>query len=348
MINKKGWISLFYIEKLFLFFIFYSTIGWCIETIGELIKSKKFVNRGFLIGPYCPIYGTGVVLITLLLTHYENDLIALFFLSAILCGTLEYITSYLMEKIFKSRWWDYSNMKFNINGRICLETLLLFALAGIFIVKFANPLLTGFIEQIPPLAVHIFCGILFALFTIDCISSLKIMNSIKSIRISVSNQVKDNTEDISNKVRDILMKKSAPYRRILAAFPQAFANKIRESKEKIEKTAEKVKSDLQVAKEKTKDNIQNVTSKAKDSIQNVTLKAKDSIQNVTSKAKDTIQTATNKTINNLQNTIVKTKEEKQKTDSIIQENNKKKYLKNYKGKLSLMNIYSSKNKPQKK
>lgn len=244
-----------YIEKLFLLFLIYSFLGWLIETIGGLITSKKFVNRGFLLGPYCPIYGTGVILITLLLSKYKEDPITLFFFSGLLCGTLEYVTSYIMEKVFKSRWWDYSKMRFNINGRICLETLVLFALAGLLIFGVTNPFLESLLVKIPAFIAHIISGTLLVFFIADCIFSLNIMNSIKNIKINVTNQIKDNTDEISERVKAIIMEKSASYRRLIVAFPQAFASKIKAGKEKIEKTAEKVKERAQDMKEKAIDSI---------------------------------------------------------------------------------------------
>ena len=102
----------------FLLFISYSVIGWIMETILKTIEYKKFVNRGFLIGPYCPIYGCGALLMTFLLQGYAEDPIVLFVFNIIICSILEYSTSYIMEKIFKARWWDYSYTKYNINGRI--------------------------------------------------------------------------------------------------------------------------------------------------------------------------------------------------------------------------------------
>lgn len=288
--------SLLDIEILFILFLIYSFTGWLIETIGDFIKHKKFINRGFLLGPYCPIYGTGVVLITILLSRYTNDLFALFFLSMMLCGLLEYCTSYIMEKVFKARWWDYSNMRFNINGRICLETLILFGIAGVLILHYLNPFLISFITVIPDIHMHIISGTLFILFIIDCTISLKIINSVKSIKVSVSNQIKDNTDEISSKVREIIMKKSAPYRRLIAAFPQAFADKLKESKEKLEKTAEKVKENLHDVKEKTLDNIQDV----KENLQDIKEKTIDNIQNVKEKVSDNIQVIKDKTLNNIQ------------------------------------------------
>lgn len=214
-----------------------------------------------MLGPYCPIYGTGVILITLLLSKYTNDIIALFFLSTILCGFLEYFTSFAMEKIFKSRWWDYSNMKYNINGRICLETLVLFGFAGVLILHFSNPFLLNGLSKIPEFLLHVISTILSLIFITDIIVSLNIINSIKSIKVNVTSQIKDNTDEISSKVKEIIMKKSAPYRRFIAAFPEAFAEKIKIHKEKIEQTKEKIKDNLEEVKEKALNNIENLKKK---------------------------------------------------------------------------------------
>ena len=138
-----------YIGTLFLLFLVYSFIGWTIEVVGELIKHKKFVNRGFLIGPYCPIYGFGAIAITLNLTRYYNNLLVLFTMAILICGLLEYFTSFIMEKLFHARWWDYSNMKYNINGRICLETLVPFGILGVLIIQVLNPFFIHILNSIP-------------------------------------------------------------------------------------------------------------------------------------------------------------------------------------------------------
>ena len=119
----------------------YSFFGWLLEVIVTFIKSKKIVNRGFLIGPYCPIYGKGALLIVLLLKKYENDIIALFVMAVVVCSIIEYITSYVLEKLFNTRWWDYSNIKFNINGRVCLQNLVAFGIFGVLLLKYVNPFL---------------------------------------------------------------------------------------------------------------------------------------------------------------------------------------------------------------
>ena len=90
----------------FMLFMFYSIVGWIIEVIYTFITDKKIVNRGFLIGPYCPIYGVGCLLIIILLKKYTDDFIVLFIMSMLICSLLEYLTSYVMEKLFNARWWD--------------------------------------------------------------------------------------------------------------------------------------------------------------------------------------------------------------------------------------------------
>ena len=151
----------------FLLFMVYSIAGWLMEVICKLIQYKRFINRGFLIGPYCPIYGYGALLITFLLKKYTEDPIALFVMSILICGILEYITSYLMEKLFKARWWDYSNRKFNLNGRICLGTIIPFGILGMLIMYVFNPLILEGVEKLPENWLNILSISLFLVYIID-------------------------------------------------------------------------------------------------------------------------------------------------------------------------------------
>lgn len=187
------------IELYVIIFFIYAFAGWVLESIGGIFnpKVKKFVNRGFLIGPYCPVYGFGIVLASLLLKKYINDLPALFFLSILLCGTLEYFTGYMMEKLFNARWWDYSSKKFNINGRVCLDTLLPFGVLATLIIGKANPFILQNLNKVPNITLHILTGTLSILFLIDFIISFKIILSFKG---EIHSQ-KDNTEEIVNKVK---------------------------------------------------------------------------------------------------------------------------------------------------
>lgn len=206
---------MFYIYVL-LFFT-YSFLGWIIETTFSYINQKKFVNRGFLLGPYCPIYGFGCLALTILLSRYSNDLFALFALTIILCSILEYFTSWLMEKIFKMRWWDYTHLKFNINGRICMETMIPFAVVGSLVVKFVSPFLIKTFTAMPNLLVAILSIILISIITVDGIISFNVIFNLKDI---TKNLRKDSTDDIKKIVSKEIKDNKYLYNRIVKAFPK--------------------------------------------------------------------------------------------------------------------------------
>ena len=189
------------IEIYFLLFISYAFLGWCMEVTCKLIQYKKFINRGFLIGPYCPIYGWGALAITILLKRYMEDPLVLFVMSTLICSIIEYLTSYFMEKKYHARWWDYSNKKFNINGRICLETLIPFGILGVAIMYGTNPILFKLYNQIPQLVMNILTSILFIGFIVDNIIS---SNIISSINVEGNKLIKDNTEEITEKIKQVL------------------------------------------------------------------------------------------------------------------------------------------------
>ncbi len=208
------------IEYLFLLFIIYSFIGWLMEVLVTCIDSKKIVNRGFLIGPYCPIYGFGGVIITIVLSNCTPNVIAVFSTSFVICSILEYVTSYVMEKVFKARWWDYSHMKFNLNGRISLGTSLFFGIGGLAI-YFINPLFfdifSGLSKQLSLSVIILF----LILFLIDNILSFKIILSFKNIATSTC---RDNTLEITQKVKDVIISsKSILKKRLINAFPNVKA-----------------------------------------------------------------------------------------------------------------------------
>lgn len=216
----------------FLLFMIYSFIGWIIEVIDIFIVTKKVINRGFLIGPYCPIYGYGSLFIIYFLHSYTEDPIVLFVMTVVICSILEYTTSYLMEKIFKARWWDYSNNRFNINGRICLETMIPFGIGGCLILYIANPMIMNILSFIPSIVQTIVASILFIIFLIDNLVSFKVILNFKKVASTVR---KDSTEEISKKVRAVLSSKSILSKRLMNAFPNVQAmikNYNRKRKEK--------------------------------------------------------------------------------------------------------------------
>lgn len=207
----------FDLRIIFLIFIIYSFIGWLIEVTDAYIRTGKFINRGFLIGPYCPIYGVGATLMIILLSKYENDPVALFVMCIATFATLEYMTSLIMEKIFKARWWDYSEKKFNLNGRICLETMILFGLGGVFVMYVVNPIVMYIITSIPNVLLTIFAIIIAILFVADLLVSINVISNLKMTATKIK---KDSTIEITKKVKDTLSKKGYIKNRLIKAFPK--------------------------------------------------------------------------------------------------------------------------------
>lgn len=208
------------IMYLFIIFLFYSFSGWVIETCLGVFENRKFVNRGFLIGPYCPIYGVGCLCLTFILKKYDNDPLALFVIGTAVCSVLEYTTSCLLEKLFKARWWDYSHIPFNINGRVCLCYSVLFGFGGLFVLNF-NPVLLRFLKSFPTNVFIPVSIIIMILFIIDVVMSFNIINKLKLATMECK---KDNTEEITEKISNILKTKSKDFKRLLQAFPNARIN----------------------------------------------------------------------------------------------------------------------------
>lgn len=200
----------------FLLFLIYSFIGWLIEVIGKLIEKHKFINRGFLIGPICPIYGHGCILMILTLSRYKDNPLTLFIYAIFICSLLEYFTSYFMEKIFKARWWDYSTKRFNLNGRICAETMIPFGILGTLVICVINPIFEYLLNLFNFETIKITAIILFIIYIIDYTISLIIMFGFKGTLKTVE---KDGTEEITKKVKKILINKNVLYKRLVEAFP---------------------------------------------------------------------------------------------------------------------------------
>jgi len=233
----------------FLLFMVYSVAGWIMEVTCKSFEAKKFINRGFMIGPYCPIYGWGAIFITILLKRYISDWIVLFFMSMITCGILEYLTSYVMEKLFHARWWDYSRRKYNINGRICLETLVPFGLLGLTIMYITNPIILNALQSIPDNILNVIAIVLFVMFTIDGIVSLKVVSNVRATSTKLNKEAKtmDNTEEITAKVKEILRNKSVLNRRLINAYPN-LQTVLKKKKEEIKRKTDEIKEEIKSKK----------------------------------------------------------------------------------------------------
>ena len=254
------------ITQYFLLFIIYSFCGWLLEVTCKLIEYKRFINRGFLIGPYCPIYGWGAVAITFLLYKYSYDPLILFMMTIVTCAILEYLTSLVMEKLFKARWWDYSAKKYNINGRICLETVVPFGILGCLVMYVLNPITFKYLNMLSNSMLNIISAICFTIFITDNIVSYNVISSFtKTVKTINVGKIKDNTEEITKKVREVLIGKSFFNKRLMEAYPNLQA-KIKEKARQIAQKAKEVKTEMSDKVESMKEKITQSASEIKDNI----------------------------------------------------------------------------------
>lgn len=178
------------ISLLFMKFILISIFGYIAEMTMCWIVEKKLANRGFFCGPIIPIYGIGSLSLIFLLDQYKSDPLVVFVFGIIITTTLEYITGYLLEKIFHNKWWDYSKNKFNLNGRICLLNSFLFGIGTLVVIYIANPIFNQFLGQINHTALMIVALSCFLIFLMDLIYSATVAYDLRH-RIIVIGELKN-------------------------------------------------------------------------------------------------------------------------------------------------------------
>ncbi|MDU1912122.1 putative ABC transporter permease [Fusobacterium sp.] len=155
------------------YFLIYSFLGWCVEVCYATLNTRKFINRGFLNGPYCPIYGVGIMCIIYFVFPLKNNMFILFIASVILTSVLEFLTGFILEKIFHYRWWDYSNVPFNICGYICLKFSILWGIACVLVVDIIHPVVEGIISWLPLLVGKIILTVAGTFILIDFLVTVK-------------------------------------------------------------------------------------------------------------------------------------------------------------------------------
>ena len=201
----------------FMLFFGFSVIGWITECISCSIWYHRFIiDRGFLLGPYCPIYGVGALGGYIFLSSYSDEPVALFTLAMVGASIIEYITSVIMEKIFKARWWDYTNQPFNIEGRVCLKNSILFGLMGLGFVYFIKPAYEYLVGLVSHKFLIILCLICVFIYVLDTIISFILMSKIKN---RITNVRKDSTYDIDREMKALLKDYKFYFTKLFKSFP---------------------------------------------------------------------------------------------------------------------------------
>lgn len=188
-----------------LYFFVYGLLGWCTEVAFAAWKEHRFVNRGFLNGPICPIYGIGVGVVVQFLTPYKDSLLILYITSVILVTALEWATGFILEKVFHNKWWDYSNMPLNLNGYVCLLFSLIWGVACVIIVDFIHPLIHTALSYIP----HVLGIIIIVVFGIAMFADLYVTASgiLKmNKRLAKMQEIANELHQISDKLGENIYK----------------------------------------------------------------------------------------------------------------------------------------------
>lgn len=185
------------------FFMIYAFLGWCLEVSYHVVKSKKFINRGFLNGPVCPIYGVGMVILIFFLTPLANNFLLLFIGSVLLTSILEFITGFILEKVFDDKWWDYSQEPFNIKGYICLTFSIAWGLGAIFIFDIVHPMiavLVSFLDNtIGYLLLILISGCFIADFIITVFGIFEIKRKLKILE-EIAENLRAYSEDVGEHI----------------------------------------------------------------------------------------------------------------------------------------------------
>ncbi|AOR24063.1 putative ABC transporter permease [Clostridium taeniosporum] len=175
----------FSLYNLIYFFMIYSFLGWCVEISYAYKNNHYFINRGFLYGPFCPIYGFGIVFMLVTLHNFTDNLLLLFILATLLTSFIEYLTGFILEKVFKSKWWDYTEDPFNLHGRICLGFSLLWGAASVIVIKILHPIIEYLIDNLPiTIGTYIF-HIIIIYFIIDFIFTINSLVDFKNLLIKL-------------------------------------------------------------------------------------------------------------------------------------------------------------------
>ena len=185
--------------RIILLFFIYAFLGWCMEVAFAACKSGRFVNRGFLNGPVCPIYGFGMVGVAVLLSPLKDNLLWMYLGSAMITTVIEYITGWMLERIFHAKWWDYSDMPLNIGGYVCLLFSLIWGALCVVIVRYVHPAIAGLVEHLPNWLTIALDGLFVSAIAVDLAATLATIRKLAS-RLSTLERMAGEIHSLSDNI----------------------------------------------------------------------------------------------------------------------------------------------------
>ncbi|GAA0235632.1 putative ABC transporter permease [Metaclostridioides mangenotii] len=187
------------VSRYILYFFLYSFLGWLCESIYCSAGNKKVINRGFLNGPICPIYGFGAMLVIFLIEGFRDNVFFLFLFGMFITSILEYISGYLLETLFNTKWWDYSKRKFNIKGRVCLKNAIYFGIMSVALMKILHPFITDIVNDFSPRVTIVISVLAILITSLDMLVTLRTMNKL-SIKLQWLDEVIEDLSKINIKL----------------------------------------------------------------------------------------------------------------------------------------------------
>lgn len=237
------------VYQLLLLFLVYSFLGWCVEVSFVAVTTGRVVNRGFLNGPVCPIYGVGMLGALLLLEPVADNLVLLFFLGMLLCTLVELVGGWILERAFHTRWWDYTDKPFNLGGYVCLGFSIMWGFAVTFAVRLIHPLVFSLICWLPHLVGWILVGVLYALFLTDFVLTLITVIGLRK-QLGELERVGQALHTVGDTISDRLGNSALAADAKLESAKLAGQERMAESKEKLETAMENSQRKLAEGKER--------------------------------------------------------------------------------------------------
>ncbi len=217
------------IFKLIMYFIIYSFFGWVLESVFKTYLQKKLVNSGFLHGPVCPIYGVGALIMLLFLDKFRGNIIAIFIIGFVVLSVWEYIVGVLLEKIFKTKYWDYSDNKFNFQGRVCLMNSIFWGILAVIFIQFVHPFISMQVDKIPNTALIVVTSTIMLGMLVDFIVTIVRITNIQS----KVEKLREITEKLNEQLKQ--MKKTEKNKALNMEAIQSVVNDLKHKQTKIKR-----------------------------------------------------------------------------------------------------------------